>query len=65
MHRNLRGAGVEAELHVFEAMPHGGFGGDSPEDREAAAEQRHFLDKHGLGKRHRALAATGGEGRDS
>ena len=47
MHRNLRRAGVEAELHVFEAMPHGGFGGDSPEDREAAAEQRHFLSKHG------------------
>ena len=46
MHRNLRGAGVEAELHVFEAMPHGGFGGDTPEDREAAAEQRHFLTKH-------------------
>ncbi|MCS7482418.1 alpha/beta hydrolase [Umezawaea endophytica] len=52
LHRNLRGAGVEAELHVFEAMPHGGFGGDSPEDREAAAEQRHFL------KKHRAPAAT-------
>jgi monoterpene epsilon-lactone hydrolase len=48
MHRNLRGAGVEAELHVFEAMPHGGFGGDTPEDREAIAEQRHFLAKHGL-----------------
>jgi epsilon-lactone hydrolase len=27
-------------------MPHGGFGGDTPEDREAAAEQRHFLTKH-------------------
>jgi acetyl esterase/lipase len=48
MHRNLRDAGVEAELHVFEAMPHGGFGGDAPEDREAIAEQRHFLDKHRL-----------------
>ncbi|WP_410598997.1 alpha/beta hydrolase [Amycolatopsis sp. lyj-90] len=47
MHRRLRGAGVEAELHVFEAMTHGGFGGDSPEDREAAAEQRRFLDRHG------------------
>ncbi|WP_020640536.1 alpha/beta hydrolase [Amycolatopsis balhimycina] len=57
MHRKLRGAGVEAELHVFEAMPHGGFGGDTPEDREAAAEQRHFLDKYGAWL-HRALAAT-------
>jgi epsilon-lactone hydrolase len=46
MHRALRKAGVEAELHVFEAMPHGGFGGDSPEDREADAEQRHFLSRH-------------------
>lgn len=48
MHRNLRAAGVRAELHVFEAMPHGGFGGDSPEDREAAAEQRQFMIEHGL-----------------
>ncbi|GAA1616871.1 alpha/beta hydrolase [Actinoplanes couchii] len=47
MHRTLRAAGVEADLHVFEAMPHGGFGGESPEDREAVAEQRRFLDKHG------------------
>ena len=50
MHRKLRGAGVETELHVFEAMPHGGFGGDSPEDQDAAAEQRLFLNKHSLGK---------------
>ena len=58
MHRKLRRAGVEAELHVFEAMPHGGFGGDSPEDGEAAAGQRHFFGKHGLGE-HGALAAVG------
>jgi acetyl esterase/lipase len=45
MHRSLRAAGVEAELHVFEAMPHGGFGG-APEDMEAAAEQRRFLNRH-------------------
>src|SRR3984957_10609476 len=25
MHRKLRAGGVDAELHVFEAMPHGGF----------------------------------------
>jgi acetyl esterase/lipase len=45
MHRALRRAGVEAELHVFEAMPHGGFGG-TDEDREAAAEVRRFIDAH-------------------
>lgn len=42
MHRALRAAGVEAELHVFEAMPHGGFGG-APEDRAMAAELRRFV----------------------
>jgi monoterpene epsilon-lactone hydrolase len=47
MHRKLRAAGVEAELHVFEAMPHGGFGGDTPEDLDHAAEQGRFLAKHG------------------
>jgi monoterpene epsilon-lactone hydrolase len=45
MHRKLRAAGVDAELHVFEAMPHGGFGG-SPEDLELRNEIRRFLDKH-------------------
>lgn len=44
MHRKLRNAGVDAELHVFEAMPHGGFGG-APEDLEMAAERRRFLDR--------------------
>jgi epsilon-lactone hydrolase len=47
MHRKLRAAGVEADLHVFEAMPHGGFGGDTPEDLAHAAEQRRFLAQHG------------------
>ena len=45
MHRALRGAGVDAELHVFEAMPHGGFFG-APEDLEMAAEVRSFLARH-------------------
>ncbi len=45
MHRKLRAAGVEAELHVFEAMPHGGFAG-APEDIEVRMELRRFLDKH-------------------
>ncbi|WP_406638748.1 alpha/beta hydrolase [Amycolatopsis sp. WGS_07] len=51
MHRKLRAAGVPTELHVFEAMPHGGFGGDSPEDLDAAAEQRRFLAQHGALRR--------------
>ena len=37
MHRKLRRAGVRAELHVWEGMPHGGFGGVTPEDREVSA----------------------------
>lgn len=44
MHRALRRACIAAELHVFEAMPHGGFFG-APEDREAMAEQVGFLDR--------------------
>ncbi|WP_129360021.1 MULTISPECIES: alpha/beta hydrolase fold domain-containing protein [Micrococcaceae] len=46
MHRKLLAVGVEAELHVFEAMPHGGFGGQSPEDEDHAAAQRAFIAKH-------------------
>ncbi|WP_323743009.1 alpha/beta hydrolase [Curtobacterium sp. VKM Ac-2887] len=46
MHRKLRNAGVEAELHVFEAMPHGGFGGSAPEDQDLSAEIRRFVDRH-------------------
>lgn len=45
MHRRLRDAGVQAELHVWEAMPHGGFGG-APEDIEVMTEIRRFLDAH-------------------
>ena len=45
MHRKLRAAGVDAELHVFEAMPHGGFFG-APEDRELAEETRRFVAAH-------------------
>ena len=32
MHRKLYEAGLSAELHVFDGMPHGGFGGAAPED---------------------------------
>lgn len=42
MHRALLRNGVDAELHVFEAMPHGGFGGTTPEDDELRAEVRRF-----------------------
>ena len=45
MHRALRSAGVDAQLHVWEAMPHGGFGG-APEDQEMRIEFAHFLSKH-------------------
>jgi acetyl esterase/lipase len=44
MHRRLLAAGVPAELHVFEAMPHGGFGA-APEDLEVRAAVRDFLDR--------------------
>lgn len=42
LHRRLLAAQVPAELHVFEAMPHGGFGG-TPEDRDAAREVTRFV----------------------
>lgn len=45
MHRALRSAGVEAELHVWEGMPHGGFLG-APEDDEISVELRKFMDAH-------------------
>ena len=43
MHRALRAVGVDAELHVFEAMPHGDFGGFTPEDDDLWREIRRFL----------------------
>jgi acetyl esterase/lipase len=43
MHRKLRSAGVRAELHVWEGMPHAGFGGLTPEDREVSAELQAFI----------------------
>jgi monoterpene epsilon-lactone hydrolase len=43
MHRKLIAAGIETELHVWEAMPHAGFGGGSPEDFEVSQAVRAFL----------------------
>lgn len=42
LHRRLRRSGIAAELHVFEAMPHGGFGG-TPEDAELLDEVVRFV----------------------
>jgi epsilon-lactone hydrolase len=46
MHRALRQAGSDAELHVFEGMPHGGFMGNTPEDRELSEEVVQFARTH-------------------
>ena len=45
MHRALRQAGVEAELHVFEAATHVMFMA-GPEAQDRAREVRRFVDKH-------------------
>jgi len=46
MHRKLLQSGVHAELHVWEAMPHGGFGGASPEDGEIRTQFAKFVEQH-------------------
>jgi len=45
IHRKLRNADIVAELHVGEAMPHGGFG-NAPEDQEIRLEFLKFLARH-------------------
>lgn len=45
-HRLLRRAHVPVDLHVFEAMPHGGFMGGTPEDQDLAAEIAGFVKAH-------------------
>ena len=46
IHRKLREAGVEAELHVWEAMPHGGFGlGPVEENAQVDREVARFIRK--------------------
>ncbi|WP_374143483.1 alpha/beta hydrolase [Sphingomonas sp.] len=52
MHAALRKAGVEADLYVGEAMPHGGFamlGADAPEDVDARADMIRWLARHWKG----------------
>jgi acetyl esterase/lipase len=47
LHRALRNAGIDAELHVWEAAPHGGFtSSNGTEAAEAHAEQARFLTRH-------------------
>ncbi|MBT2187355.1 alpha/beta hydrolase [Sphingobium sp. H33] len=43
VHRKLRDAGIDAQLHVWEAMPHGEFLGDAPENAEILAEVARFI----------------------
>lgn len=44
LHRRLLAAGVETELHCWEAAQHIFFGGVAPEDLERAEQARRFLD---------------------
>jgi epsilon-lactone hydrolase len=44
LHRALLRARIDTELHVWEAMPHGGFFG-APEDQEVLAQQAQFIRK--------------------
>jgi monoterpene epsilon-lactone hydrolase len=48
-HRLLRRAQVPVDLHVFEAMPHGGFMGGTPEDQELTEEVVRFVRAHWQG----------------
>ena len=45
LHRASAPVDVEAELHVWEAMPHGGFFG-APEDAEIGVEVHRFIADH-------------------
>jgi epsilon-lactone hydrolase len=46
MHRALRSAGVQADLHILEAAPHAGFMADTPEDEDLEDERRRFIAAH-------------------
>lgn len=43
MHRALYEQHIDVELHVFEAMPHGGFGGATPEDEALSNSVKRFV----------------------
>ncbi len=45
MHRKLREAGVDADLHIFDARPHAGYG-NAPEEAAVSAEVGAFVNKH-------------------
>ena len=44
MHRSLRAANIQAELHILEAAPHGGFLSSAPEDAALGQEVHSFVD---------------------
>jgi hypothetical protein len=45
MHRALRLAGVDAELHVWDRMQHGGFDGTMSEDLDLKREVTQFVER--------------------
>ncbi len=45
MHRRLRESGVDADLHIFDARPHAGYG-NAPEEAAVSAEIGAFVSKH-------------------
>jgi len=45
MHRQLREAGVDADLHIFDGRPHAGYG-NAPEEAAVSAEQVAFVRRH-------------------
>lgn len=45
MHRTLRESGVDADLHVFDARPHAGYG-NAPEEAAVSGEIGAFVTKH-------------------
>lgn len=45
MHRRLRESGVDADLHIFDARPHAGYG-NAPEEAPVSAEIGAFVSRH-------------------
>ncbi len=45
MHRKLREAGVDADLHIFDGRPHAGYG-NAPEETAVSAEHAAFVRRH-------------------